>query len=122
MRGGTDLLGQVRQHDRAAHGFQVALGLELAAHRDDVDRGVVRDEAGHGLEDHPVLGVVETGGRELLHRQVDARRLQQHRAQDGLLDIGGLGRLVADLQAERFEIDRLVLLAGIAGPLRWHRR
>ena len=99
VRRGPYLLGQVREHDGAAHGLQVAPGLELAAHRDDIDRGVVRDQAGHRLEDHPVLGIIETGGGELLHGEVHARRLQQHGTQDGLLDIRRLRRLVAELDA-----------------------
>ena len=107
----ADVLRQAGEHDRSAHGLQVPETAEFLGHGDQVDGHMLVHERGHRLEDHPVLGVVETGRGKLLHGLVDDRRFHQHRSQDSRFHIGRLRGLVPH---QGLQIDCLILLsAGI---------
>ena len=120
MCGGAHLLRQAGQHGRTAHILEGPLLAEPVAHGHEIHGDMLVHEAGHGLEYHPVPRIVEAGRGKLLHCEIDALGLEQHRPEHRLLDIGGLGRLVAELLSERLEIHRIAFLARCTLPLRRH--
>ena len=100
MRRGAHPFGIVREHYGAAHGLEVAKGLELFAHRDDIEGCMLVHELAHRLEDHLVLLVVEAVPGEFRHRRVDDGGFEQHCAEHGLLRLQGLRGFVPYLEPE----------------------
>ena len=109
MGSSTDLAGKLDQSDSAAHCLEISFAAQGGSHRDDVDRAMFSHKLTDRLEDHPVLGVVETTCSKFFQSHIDYGRLQQHGTKDSLFNIKSLRRSSTHLKPKCFQIDCLRL-------------
>ena len=96
---GGDLRRQGRQVDQAPHLLDLAPFLELLADGELVDSLAAIEEGDHGRKDPGVRVVVEAALVENLDGAPDRPLIDQHGADDRLLDVDGLRRQAVEAAA-----------------------